>query len=99
MLLPSTGEDEAWLFERIVFQLQKDYGHTEEGAIGLVCDYYKKFTDPSFCALYNQSVQTVEFFCREESLLMADRIQFYEALGNEPDERAFTQWHRVQRSK
>lgn len=95
--ISSDDEDEVWLFERTVLQLQKEYGHTEANAINLVNQYYKKFTDPKFCSLYDMSVQTAEFFCREESLSMADRVQFYEAMCNAPDEQAFIQWQRTSR--
>jgi hypothetical protein len=95
--IPSDDEDLIWLFERTVRQLQKEYGHTEEQAVDLVNGYYEKFTDVGFCSSYDLSVQTTEFFCREESLSMADRIQFYEAMGNAPDEQAFIQWQRTRR--
>lgn len=95
--LASEDEDLVWLFERVVRQLQGEYGHSEDAAIRLVNDYYRKFTDPVFCEKYDMSAQTPEFFCREESLSMADRIQYYEALGGEPDEGAFIQWQRARR--
>lgn len=37
-------------------------------------------------------MQTIEFFAREESLAMADRIQFHVVMGNEPDEMKFIAW-------
>ncbi|MBN3006464.1 hypothetical protein JW897_22235 [Chromobacterium alkanivorans] len=97
LLISSDDEDEVWLFERTARQLKKEYGHTEAEAVNLVNGYYKKFTDPVFCSSYDLSVQTAEFFHREESLSMADRVQFYEAMGNAPDEQAFIQWQRARR--
>lgn len=99
LAIPTTNEDELWLFERTARRLEFDYGHSKAEAIRLVNAYYRKFTDPVFCALHNMSAQNAEFFAREESLLMADRIQYYEALGHPPDEQAFTQWHRAQRMR
>ncbi|GGY80787.1 hypothetical protein ACFFTM_07875 [Pseudoduganella plicata] len=93
-LPPTTDDDEAWLFERTVQALQRTYGCAEAEAIELLNRYHIKFTDADFCDAYDMSAQTTEFFHREESLTMADRIYFYEALGNEPDEAAFIRWQR-----
>lgn len=90
--MPLRSRDEVWLFERIVRQLQKRFGHGENEAVAFVNRYCEKFTDPGFCDLYNLSVQTIEFFAREESLAMADRIQFHVVMGNEPDEMKFIAW-------
>lgn len=92
--IPTEDEDELWLLERTVRRLQKDHGHSEAAAIALLNNYYRRFTDPQFCDRYGISVQTFEFFCREESLAMADRVHYHEALGHEPNEAAFIQWER-----
>ncbi|WP_295928878.1 hypothetical protein [uncultured Xanthomonas sp.] len=87
-------EDELWLFERIAQQLQKTYGHSEAASIALINAYYKRFTDASFCEGFDLSLQTTDFFSREESLNMADRVQFFEHLRNAPNEQEFIQWQR-----
>jgi hypothetical protein len=97
LLIKFNNEDEAWMFERTVQQLQKDYDHTKDEAVDLLNKYHEKFTDPEFCKLHKIAVQTTDFFCHEESLAMADRVQFYEALKNAPDEIRFVQWQRSQR--
>jgi hypothetical protein len=92
--IPTTDEDELWLFERTAKELQRTYGHAEETAVHLINAYYKRFTDKSYCARFDISPQTLEFFCREESLCMADRIQYFEHLGHDPNELEFIQWQR-----
>lgn len=94
ILNPSMDEDEIWLFERIAKQLQKRHGHSEVDAMDFIKSYYKKFTDADYCERYNMSAQNTDFFHREESILMADRIQFYEVLKNLPDERCFIDWQK-----
>ncbi|MFG0227307.1 hypothetical protein [Achromobacter sp. 413638] len=93
-------EDAIWLFERIVRELGKRFDHAEAEAVDLVNRYCQKFTDPDFCRAYDVPVQTMEFFAREESLAMADRVHFYVVLGNEPNESAFVEWEkRLEREK
>ena len=89
-----SDEDELWLFERTTKELRKTYGHSEEIAVALVNAYYKRFTDPSFCERFDLSVQSTDFFLREESLCMADRIQFFQHIGHDPNEQEFIQWQR-----
>lgn len=89
-----SDEDERWLFERTARQLQTTHGHSEARAVALIDAYRRRFTDAEFCERFNLSVQTTAFFHREESLCMADRIQYFEHLGHEPDEAGFTRWQR-----
>jgi hypothetical protein len=95
--LPTTDEDELWLFERTAKELQKAYGHSENSAIVLINAYYKRFTDSAFCGRFDLSPQTGEFFLREESLCIADRVQYFEHLGHTPNEQEFIQWQRKAR--
>jgi hypothetical protein len=90
-------EDELWLFERTAQELQRRYGHGEHVAVDLINAYYKRFTDASFCERFDLSAQTTEFFLREESLCMADRVQYFEYLGNAPDEQEFIRWQKMVR--
>lgn len=90
----SPDEDELWLFHRILVELQEGFGHSEEVAVDLVNGYYRRFTDPAYCDRFNMSAQGMEFFFHEEAIQMADRIQYYEFLGHQPNEWEFIQWHR-----
>lgn len=92
--LPITDEDEIWLFERTVRQLQKRHSHSEQAAIQLVRGYYKRFTDEQYCEQFAMSAQNSAFFLREESLTLADRVHYYEFLQHTPNEDSFIQWER-----
>ncbi len=92
--LPIADEDELWLFERTVRQLQTRHGHAEALALELVRRYYLRFTDERYCDDFNLRVQTMEFFQREESLNLADRVHYHAFLQNTPDEASFIRWQR-----
>ncbi|MFZ6801346.1 hypothetical protein [Undibacterium sp. Di24W] len=87
-------EDEIWLFERIVSHLKADHAHTHEKSIELVNSYYGKFTNEEFCHIHGIPAQNIDFFCHIESVGMADRVHYYEALFNTPNEDEFIQWQR-----
>lgn len=61
-LIDFSDDDELYLFERVVKNLQSFYGHSESDAIRMVNEYYHKFTNAEFCHRYNIPVQTVDFF-------------------------------------
>ena len=90
----SSDDDEIYLFERVVAHLQSRYKYFPDDAVKLVNGYYANFTNPVFCEKFCIPVQNVDFFCHMEAVAMADRVQYYQALGHIPDERAFVEWQR-----
>lgn len=97
LTIPSDNEDVIWNFEQIVKELISKHGHNKQAAHTLVNGYLGKFMSKNFCDAYNFPVETIELILREGTLTMADRVHFYEFLGNTPNEREFIQWQRALR--
>ncbi|AUI88077.1 hypothetical protein BS333_17035 [Vibrio azureus] len=91
-LSPSSDEIEIFLFECVVKNLQSFYGHSYDDAVRLVNEYYAKFTDAHFCRQHGIPVQTADLFSHIAAAGMADRVQYYQGLKNDPNERALIEW-------
>lgn len=88
------NDDGMFLFERIIKSLTSLYGYSSDEAIELIEIYYSKFTNCEFCYRHGIPIQTMDFFHHIESRSMAERVHYYAALGNVPNESKLIAWQR-----
>jgi len=90
----SDNDDEIFLFENVVKHLVSTYECSNDAAIRMVNEYYKKFTDPEYCSKFDISTQNEEFFSHIAARGMTDRVYYYTELNNKPNEEKFIIWQR-----
>jgi hypothetical protein len=78
-------------------KLFRDAGYEAEDAIGLVREYYDKFSDPDHCAAIRVPVQNDAFLFQEGPSMIARRVHYYLELKEDPYPTAFLAWNEARK--
>ncbi len=84
-------EDTHYLFYEIAMKLRSELNISLESAIGLVEEYYSKFTNADYCDSLGINVQDEDFF-HSEGIGMVYWIVFFVVEKNVPDYAKFVEW-------
>jgi len=90
----SLDEDVNRLFDRIIEELEERLNYSPEDALSLATDYYKKFTNESFCSSLGIPVQNADDFFHEGPPGMALRIHYQLTLKGNPESMEFLEWRK-----
>ncbi len=80
------------LFDDVVERLRERFGYSISEASNLVRNYYKLFSDPTYCGTIGIPAQDEDFFFHEGAGGMALRIHYYLGLKEDPDPHHFIEW-------